>query len=287
MCGSRSRRGWLAGGAGGAAAPGRRFGGGGWRSASCGRDAVALSAAWVDLGFGGHRLAPLGAVAVDRQGLEAELPAFQVGAADVFDVASLGTLQVLEIAPERNGCTAAIICRWPRKWMLRPPCGGANAQSKTGRCSSLQPGRPFDRVVRVDVVEDAADRRLVVAQLPQGHRHGPVDDLEHAAAGQLLVLDQGDVGLDAGRVAVHHEGDRAGRGQHGDLAVAIAVLAAHARGIRPRPRAASASRSAGADGSIASAASRCISMTLSIGSRLSGKPVERARRAPACSALVR
>ena len=131
--------------------------------------------------------------------------------------------------------------------MLRPPCGGAKAQSKTGRCSSFRPGRTFDRVVRVDVVEDAADRRLVVAELPQGHRHGPVDDLEHAAAGQLLVLDQRDVGLDPRGVAVHHEGDRAGRGEDGDLAVAIAVLAARSRGTRPRRRAASASSSAGAE----------------------------------------
>ena len=46
-------------------------------------------------------------------------------------MASLGTLQVFEIAPERNGWTADIIRRCPRKWMLRPPWGGPNAQSKT------------------------------------------------------------------------------------------------------------------------------------------------------------
>ena len=137
------------------------------------------------------------------------------------------------MAPERNGCTAAIILRWPRKWMLRPPCGGANAQSKTGRCSSRQARRLLDRVVLVDVVEDAADGRLVVAQLVQRHGDGAVDDLEHAAAGQLLVLHQGDVGLDARGVAVHHEGDGAGRGQHGHLAVAIAVLAAVLEALGP------------------------------------------------------
>jgi hypothetical protein len=54
----------------------------------------------------------------------------------------VGTLHVLEIAPERNGCTADIIRKWPRKWMLRPPCGGAKAQSKTGKCSSSRPGAP-------------------------------------------------------------------------------------------------------------------------------------------------
>ena len=65
-------------------------------------------------------------------------------------VASLGTLQVFEIAPERNGWTADIIRRWPRKWMLRPPWGGANAQSKTGQVLVAQAGCTFDRVMGVD-----------------------------------------------------------------------------------------------------------------------------------------
>ena len=129
--------------------------------------ASAVLAESVRLGLGAHGLAPLGAVAVNRQGLEPELPAFEVGAADLATVASFGTLHVLEIAPDRNGCTAAIIRRWPRKWMLRPPCGGANAQSKTGRCSSFSPGAPSIVSCVVDVVEDAADHRLVIAELAQ------------------------------------------------------------------------------------------------------------------------
>ena len=38
-----------------------------------------------------------------------------------------------------------------------------------------------------------------------------VDDLHHSAAGQLLVLHQGNVRFDSGSVAIHHESDRAGR----------------------------------------------------------------------------
>ena len=47
--------------------------------------------------------------------------------------------------------------------------------------------------------------------------------LRKPLADQLLVLDQGDVGLDAGRIAIHHEGDRAGGSEDGGLRVAVAV----------------------------------------------------------------
>ena len=63
---------------------------------------------------------------------------------------------------------------------------------------------------------------------------GVVDDLDHAAADELLVLDEGEVGLDAGGVAVHHEADGAGGGEDGDLGVAVAVLARRGRARRPR-----------------------------------------------------
>src|SRR5258705_19892 len=78
-----------------------------------------------------------------------------------------------------------------------PPALGRRGCAVEGReVRVAQAGCPFDRIMRVDRVEDVPDRRLVVAELPQRHRHGPVDDLEHPAAGQLLVLDQRDVGLD-------------------------------------------------------------------------------------------
>ena len=40
-------------------------------------------------------------------------------------VASVGMLTVLEMAPERNGCTAAIILMWPIQWMQRLPSAPA------------------------------------------------------------------------------------------------------------------------------------------------------------------
>ena len=60
-------------------------------------------------------------------------------------------------------------------------------------------------------------------QPPESGRHRAVDDPDRAAADQVLVLDQRDVGLDPGGVAVHHEGDGPGRREHGGLRVAEAV----------------------------------------------------------------
>ena len=61
-----------------------------------------------------ERLRALGAVAVDGHGLQAELPGLDVGVLDLLDRARpSGMLMVLEIAPEMNGCTAAIILMWP------------------------------------------------------------------------------------------------------------------------------------------------------------------------------
>ena len=79
----------------------------------------------------------------------------------------------------------------------------------------------------------AFDLGLGVAELAEGGGDGVVDDLDHAAADELLVLDEGEVGLDAGGVAVHHEADGAGGGEDGDLGVAVAVLFAVGEGAVP------------------------------------------------------
>ena len=74
---------------------------------------------------------------------------------------------------------------------------------------------------------------LAIAQVGQGFGHAAVDDLEIAAARQGLELDQGEIGLDAGGVAIHHQADGAGGRDHGGLGVAEAELLAHRQGIVP------------------------------------------------------
>ncbi len=88
-------------------------------------------------------------------------------------------------------------------------------------------GRPHGR-------RCARSRAVVVAEVLEREGHGLVDDLEVAAAGQLLELYQREVGLDAGGVAIHHQADRAGRRDHRDLGVAEAVLFAKLPAPGPR-----------------------------------------------------
>ena len=74
-------------------------------------------------------------------------------------VALCGRLTVFEIAPEMNGCVAAIMSMWPVWEIARSP----TATSKTGRCSSLRPGGADDRVLLGDVGVDLVDLGLRVA----------------------------------------------------------------------------------------------------------------------------
>ena len=60
-----------------------------------------------------QRLRALAAVAVDRDRLQALLPALHVDRGDLVGRRVGGRLTVFEIAPERNGCTAPIIRTWP------------------------------------------------------------------------------------------------------------------------------------------------------------------------------
>ena len=100
----------------------------------------------------------------------------------------------------------------------------------------------FQRAVADGVADDVLDLRLLVAQRLQGQRHHAVDDLEIAAAGERLELDQGEIRLDAGGIAIHHQADRAGGRDHGRLRIAIAMALAQAQRLvpgalaPPRPR---------------------------------------------------
>jgi hypothetical protein len=68
----------------------------------------------------------------------------------------------------------------------------------------------LDRLVLVDEGDDLIGLVGGVAERLQRVRHRLVDDLQVAAADEALVLDERDVRLHPGRVAIHHEGDRAG-----------------------------------------------------------------------------
>ena len=62
---------------------------------------------------GVQRLRALGAIAINGHRLDALPPASAYASATSSTVASWGRFTVFEIAPERNGCAAAIILMWP------------------------------------------------------------------------------------------------------------------------------------------------------------------------------
>ena len=123
----------------------------------------------------------------------------------------------------------------------------------------------------VDVGLDLLDLLVGVAERAQRHRDRAVDDRHLAAADELLELDEREVGLDAGRVAVHEERDRPRRREHRRLRVAVAVDLAELDGLLPRrARAASSSAvSVSVESGIAYEASRCMRITLLCASRFS------------------
>ena len=139
-------------------------------------------------------------------------------------VHSSGMLMVFEIAPgdERldrgHHLDVAHIVYGPRA-VLR-----TEAAIEHRQVLRLQFGSALDGAGGIDVGDNLLHLRGRVAQLDERGGDGIVDDLDDAAAHQFLVLDEREIGLDAGGVAIHHEADGAGGRDHGDLRVAIAAL---------------------------------------------------------------
>ena len=111
-------------------------------------------------------------------------------------------------------------------------------QGGLGEALLLEPrvadaGRVLERAEADRVADDLLDLGLAVAERAQGVGHRAVDDLEVAAAGQLLELDDGELRLDAGGVAVHDQADGARGRDHRGLGVAVAVRLAELE--RPVP----------------------------------------------------
>ena len=202
-----------------------------WALASCLRsfstssESTASAPGVAGLLAGGQRLAALRVVAVDRDRLEAELPALEVDLLDLLGRGGLGHVDGLadRAADERldraHHPDVAHVVDGPLA------VGRLERAVEDRQVLWLEVRRALDGLVLGQVGEDLVDLFGAVAELAQRGRDGLVDDLEEALADELLVLDERDVRLDPGRIAIHHEGDRAGRGEDGDLGVAVAVLA--------------------------------------------------------------
>src|SRR6266404_3088171 len=125
-------------------------------------------------------------------------------------VDSSGMLMVLEIAPERNGCAAAI--------------RGSERAIEHGQMLCLEVRRAFGGAVLINVGDDLARLFRRIAKFYHCLGNSVVDDLDQAAAHKLFIFHEREVGLDAGRVAIHHEANGAGGSKNGDLGILEAVL---------------------------------------------------------------
>ena len=172
----------------------------------------------------------LRSVAIDGDGFEAETPGFDVGFGDVFDGALVGQVDGLRDGAGEEGLGGGHHLEVAEVVDGAGALGGLEGAVEDGEVLGLDVGRAFDGAGGVDVGDDGLDVGVGVAELEERAGDGVVDDLDHAAADELLVLDEGEVGLDAGGVAVHHEADGAGGREDGDLRVAIAVLLAVGEG---------------------------------------------------------
>ena len=179
---------------------------------------------------GRERLRHLAVVAVDGHGLDPEAPGVDVQLLDVLDRHVLGHVDRLGDGPADEGLDR------PHHADVTRVVDGvvAHGAGEHRQVLGCQVGCTEDRHVLVDVRHDVVHLRRAVAQLGQRPRHGLVDDGHRAAAHQLLRLDEPQVGLDAGGVAVHEEPDGARRRQHRGLRVAHAIGLGQVHRLVPR-----------------------------------------------------
>ena len=183
--------------------------------------------------LGGKGLDPLGGVAVDGDGLQPQAPGLEVGLHNLFHRSLLRHVDRLGDGPADEGLHGGHHLEVAAVSDGAGAAGRLERAIEDGQVLLLQVRGGLDGAGAVNVVDDVADLAGGVAQPLQGHGHGVVDDLDHAPAHQPLVLHQGQVGLDAGGVAVHHEGDGARGGDDRSLGVAVAVLLALGQGAVP------------------------------------------------------
>ena len=163
------------------------------------------------LGLGRQWLALLGPVAVDRNGFEPQLPTPIVSIRDILDGRVRRHIDGLADRSGQERLSGG------HHFDVSLPSDAARAIGRS-KCAVeyrqmllLDMRCTFDRIALVDVLLDVFDLLRGIAQIEQSKWDRSVDDLEHPATGKLLVLDQRDVRLDAGGVAVHHEADCPGR----------------------------------------------------------------------------
>ncbi len=91
----------------------------------------------------------------------------------------------------------------------------------------------IDVAVTDSIGFDFSNLAFRITERAECFRYSAIDDLEVTTASELLELHQRKIRLDAGRVAVHDEADRAGRRDDGGLCIAVAMLFAKFQRLVP------------------------------------------------------
>ncbi len=94
---------------------------------------------------------------------------------------------------------------------------------KNGQVRFFQVGASLDGLLFVEKLENLFPFFFGIAQPIQSSGDRIVDNFQDATAHKLLVLDEGNIGLDPRRVTIHHECDGTCRGQHRYLRISIAM----------------------------------------------------------------
>ena len=181
-----------------------------------------------------ERLCLLRPVAIDRDRLEPVLPGLDVGVHDVVNrrglrqIDGLGDRAREERLDRTHHLDVSHVLDRPRA------VGRLERAIEDRKVLIAKPRSTLDRAPLLDVGGDRACLGLRVPESSQRGRNGPVDELQHPAAHELLVLHERDVRLDTGGVAVEHEADRPGGGEQAHLGVAVSVIGAKRQGVVPR-----------------------------------------------------
>ncbi len=183
---------------------------------------------------GGDRLGAFAALAVEGDGLQPRLPGLHVGRLEFLHARVRGLVHRLGdgARDERLGSRhhADVTHGTDRARAI----GRAEGAIKDRQMGAVQAGRALDGLLAVHVVSDGFALAFVVTKTLQRLVDRVVDDLDGSAAHQPFVLDERNVGLDAGGVAIHHETDGARGRQHASLGVAEAVLSPQTNRVVPR-----------------------------------------------------
>ncbi len=146
-------------------------------------------------------MANLAVIAINSQGLDPQLPALEIDLRYFFDGGVFGHIDGFANGPGNKGLHSGHHANVTH--------GGYGSRTHGRIEYGVVLGLETRRINYMSVLTDELNYRfdcfLGVSQFPEGTGDCLVNNLHRTTANELLELDQGEVRLNAGCVAVHHE----------------------------------------------------------------------------------